>query len=65
MMACCSLCYIKYLNPDGSLDLQALNDGIEKYKILAEQRKIDDKRIVEHNGYCRCNCHRKDMKVLH
>jgi hypothetical protein len=73
MMPCCDLCYVKYINEDGTIDLTAVE---EERQIRAATRpdgiaeRDPDKLPMlepmgEEYGLCRCDCHRKGVEVMH
>lgn len=68
VMACCSLCYKKYLNTDGSLNKEGLDEiyGEGKYKILIDEPK---NKVIKKNlqkiKLCSCICHTVGMMVMH
>ena len=59
MMSCCQLTYEKYINADGTIDEVALTECLEKYYPDPKEQA----HIRAH--LCECECHIKDMKVLH
>ncbi|EPP7234193.1 hypothetical protein ACTOJ1_001115 [Shigella flexneri] len=68
VMACCNLCYRKYLNADGSLNKEGLDEiyGEDKYKILVDepQNKVIRKNLQKIK-LCTCICHTVGMMVMH
>lgn len=67
-MPCCHLTYEKYLNNDGTIDDQALQEGIAKYcQFMNEQRKTTKYTPESFSNYtpCRCTCHTKGTCVMH
>lgn len=58
MFACCDLCYEKYINEDGTPDVEML-------KKIAAERKQQRKYMPPPKKLCRCNCHIKGEAILH
>jgi hypothetical protein len=56
VMACCSLCYVKYINEDGSIDE-------EVYKKAVKETIEAGYRVPVHA--CACKCHYKGSAVRH
>lgn len=66
MMPCCRFSGLKYLNDDLSIDDHALSEAIDKYKLwhsIHSNRPID--KILMAAGQCKCDCHVKNINVMH
>lgn len=62
VMACCNLCYRKYLNADGSLNKEGLDEiyGEDKYKILVDEPQ--NKALYVHLPYRRYDGHALEIR---
>jgi hypothetical protein len=65
MIACCQLCYEKYITEDGNIDYHRFYESCKKHiEYLQEHRykPIDDQLLIP---VCKCRCHKDGLKVLH
>lgn len=58
MIGCCNLSYVKYINEDGTPDVEALRK-------IANERKQQGKKMPPPKELCRCNCHIKGSTIIH
>ena len=71
MIPCCSRCYLKYINKDGSLDFNSYAlYAIKIQLVVLEHSNKDDiekeklkKDIID--SVCLCDCHKYGEAVLH
>lgn len=77
MMACCSRCYGKYLNTDGTVNVEAYEQSRQQYAGIAkkrrdrrpqaEQQRLDQIWPPYSPGLvlCDCPCHVIGTNILH
>lgn len=68
MVACCVLCYEKYLNSDGTLDEDAFEQARLTRRVVDSRNRLVQETDVPPAGErqpCMCDCHTKGMTVLH
>jgi len=68
MFACCQMCYVKYINEDGTLDVNRYNaewnSVEEEYKDKNKGKPIY-RQIVKPDKPCMCKCHQDGLDVFH
>jgi len=60
MFPCCQLCYEEYIDKDGYIDFEKLNNAIKKY-----EDEYNHRVIIKNKTVCNCECHKVGSKVLH
>ena len=78
MFACCDLCYVQYINEDGSIDYEPIFKAIEERttEIIKESRQrlkegkgLKTRGVPSYsfnpNKLCKCKCHIKGTQVMH
>ena len=66
VMACCSRCYKKFIDKDGSVDYHRLAVllGKEAGHIVdpEELKRADEQKLIR---FCKCDCHKDGESILH
>ena len=65
MMACCQLCYEKYITEDGKIDYDRFYESCKTHiNYLQENRykPVDDQVTIK---VCKCKCHRDGIRMRH
>lgn len=68
VMPCCSMCYQKYLNEDGTLNKESLDKiyGKNNYQIIDDSGYNKVVKIgLEKVKLCSCICHTIGVNALH
>jgi len=72
MMPCCDLCYVKYINRDGTINHALIAEeramrSLTRPDGIAERKPDELPTVgpVGEEGICRCDCHREGVEVMH
>lgn len=64
MFPCCTLCYEKYIKPDGEIDQSRIKKAAKAAaRTIAAGDKSFAEKILEEP--CRCDCHKDGETVMH